>query len=110
LRPTYYQVLFSFVPAMSRFFLSLLVVVLACYVSTAIASDAPVPEGFSLPNIFNPVLDRADGRSQAKDLVNLVAKEPKVPMVLEMKVKRKLKILGMEKKMLNHLLLLHKRK
>jgi len=39
---------------------------------------APVPEGFSLPNIFNPVLDRADGRDQAKTLVNLVAKEPKV--------------------------------
>jgi len=40
--------------------------------------EAPVPEGFSLPNIFNPVLDRADGRDQAKTLVNLVAKEPKV--------------------------------
>jgi len=40
--------------------------------------EAPVPEGFSLPNIFNPVLDRADGRDQAKTLVGLVAKEPKV--------------------------------
>jgi len=40
--------------------------------------EAPVPEGFSLPNIFNPVLDRADGRDQAKTLVQLVAKEPKV--------------------------------
>ena len=37
-----------------------------------------VPEGFSLPNIFNPVTDRADGRDQAKVLVNLVAKEPQV--------------------------------
>jgi len=44
----------------------------------AAAEEAPVPEGFSLPNIFNPVLDRADGRDQAKVLVNLVAKEPKV--------------------------------
>jgi len=40
--------------------------------------EAPVPEGFSLPNIFNAVTDRADGRDQAKTLVNLVAKEPKV--------------------------------
>lgn len=39
-----------------------------------------VPEGFSLPNIFNPVTDRADGRKEAKALVNLVAKEPKVAM------------------------------
>jgi len=42
--------------------------------------DTPVPEGFSLPNIFNPVTDRADGRKEAKALVNLVAKEPKVAM------------------------------
>jgi len=47
-------------------------------VATAVEDEAPVPEGFSLPNIFNPVLDRADGRDQAKTLVNLVAKEPKV--------------------------------
>lgn len=37
-----------------------------------------VPEGFTLPNIFNSVTDRADGRDQAKVLVNLVAKEPQV--------------------------------
>lgn len=46
--------------------------------ATTVEDEAPVPEGFSLPNIFNPVLDRADGRDQAKTLVNLVAKEPKV--------------------------------
>jgi hypothetical protein len=55
-------------------FVTLAVVVLAC----VMVSAAPVPEGFSLPNIFNPVLDRADGRDQAKTLVQLVAKEPKV--------------------------------
>jgi len=42
------------------------------------AFEAPVPEGFTLPNIFNSVTDRADGRDQAKALVNLVAKEPTV--------------------------------
>jgi len=47
-------------------------------VDVEMEDEAPVPEGFSLPNIFNPVLDRADGRDQAKTLVNLVAKEPKV--------------------------------
>jgi hypothetical protein len=57
-------------------FVTLAVLALAC-VSVS-ASSAPVPEGFSLPNIFNPVLDRADGRDQAKTLVQLVAKEPKV--------------------------------
>jgi len=51
---------------------------LSCVFVSAAADEAPVPEGFSLPNIFNPVLDRADGRDQAKVLVNLVAKEPKV--------------------------------
>jgi hypothetical protein len=49
-----------------------------CAVSVDLLDEAPVPEGFSLPNIFNPVLDRADGRDQAKTLVQLVAKEPKV--------------------------------
>jgi len=47
-------------------------------VDVEVEDEAPVPVGFSLPNIFNPVLDRADGRDQAKTLVNLVAKEPKV--------------------------------
>jgi len=63
-------------------FLSLAVVLLAAIsvsaVSVDVEDEAPVPEGFSLPNIFNPVLDRADGRKQAKTLVQLVAKEPKV--------------------------------
>jgi len=63
-------------------FLTLAVVVFAALAVSAVEVDmedeAPVPEGFSLPNIFNPVLDRADGRDQAKTLVQLVAKEPKV--------------------------------
>jgi len=50
----------------------------AVEVDVDMEDEAPVPEGFSLPNIFNPVLDRADGREQAKTLVQLVAKEPKV--------------------------------
>jgi len=50
----------------------------ATEVDVDMEDEAPVPEGFSLPNIFNPVLDRADGRDQAKTLVSLVAKEPKV--------------------------------
>jgi hypothetical protein len=63
-------------------FLTLAVVLFAAIAVHAVEVDmedeAPVPEGFSLPNIFNPVLDRADGRDQAKTLVQLVAKEPKV--------------------------------
>jgi len=63
-------------------YLALAVLLFAAVAVTAVEVDmedeAPVPEGFSLPNIFNPVLDRADGRDQAKTLVNLVAKEPKV--------------------------------
>jgi len=42
--------------------------------------EAPVPEGYTLPNIFNSVTDRADGRHQAKILINIVAKEPKAAM------------------------------
>lgn len=66
---------------MSRLFyvtFALLAFAAVAVVATAVEDEAPVPEGFSLPNIFNPVLDRADGRDQAKTLVNLVAKEPKV--------------------------------
>lgn len=67
---------------MARLSMSLaLALLFACSVAVAVsasADSAPVPEGFSLPNIFNPVLDRADGRDQAKTLVQLVAKEPKV--------------------------------
>lgn len=66
---------------MSRLVLTLAVLFIAAFVcvsATSLEENAPVPEGFSLPNIFNPVLDRADGREQAKTLVNLVAKEPKV--------------------------------
>jgi len=60
-------------------FLTLACVILAAAVCvSAVELDAPVPVGFTLPNIFNPVLDRADGREQAKTLVQLVAKEPKV--------------------------------
>jgi len=61
-------------------FLTLAVLLFAAVAvhATSMEDEAPVPEGFSLPNIFNPVLDRADGRDQAKTLVNLVAKEPKV--------------------------------
>lgn len=61
-------------------FLTLACVLLAAVYVSAVETEmeAPVPEGFSLPNIFNPVLDRADGRDQAKTLVQLVAKEPKV--------------------------------
>jgi len=59
-------------------FLTLAVLLFAAVAVHATHDEAPVPEGFSLPNIFNPVLDRADGRDQAKTLVNLVAKEPKV--------------------------------
>jgi hypothetical protein len=63
-------------------FVTLCIVLFAAVAVSAVEVDmedeAPVPEGFSLPNIFNPVLDRADGRDQAKTLVNLVAKEPKV--------------------------------
>jgi hypothetical protein len=63
-------------------FVTLCVLVFAAVAVSAVDGDmdeeAPVPTGFSLPNIFNPVLDRADGRDQAKTLVNLVAKEPKV--------------------------------
>jgi len=59
-------------------FIVLAVVLFAGACVHAMEDEAPVPEGFSLPNIFNPVLDRADGRDQAKTLVNLVAKEPKV--------------------------------
>jgi len=64
-------------------FVSVLVLVAIAAVAVSavdvdMEDEAPVPEGFSLPNIFNPVLDRADGRDQAKTLVNLVAKEPKV--------------------------------
>jgi len=58
--------------------LLLLAAVAVSAVDVEMEDEAPVPEGFSLPNIFNPVLDRADGRDQAKTLVNLVAKEPKV--------------------------------
>jgi len=56
------------------------VLLLAAVVVQAVdvEDEAPVPEGFSLPNIFNPVTDRADGREQAKTLLGLVAKEPKV--------------------------------
>jgi len=43
-----------------------------------IESESPVPEGFSLPNIYNAVTDRHDGRVQARALVGLVAKEPLV--------------------------------
>jgi hypothetical protein len=65
---------------MRTFFVTLAIVLLAAGAvqATATEEEAPVPEGFSLPNIFNPVSDRADGRDQAKTLVNLVAKEPKV--------------------------------
>jgi hypothetical protein len=59
----------------------LLIALVALFAGVAVRAaeeEAPVPEGFSLPNIFNPVADRADGREQAKVLVNLVAKEPKV--------------------------------
>jgi len=65
-----------------RVFLILAIVLLSLYSVSAtnvdMEDEAPVPEGFSLPNIFNAVTDRADGRDQAKTLVNLVAKEPKV--------------------------------
>lgn len=44
--------------------------------ANSLRDEAPVPEGFTLPNIFNPVTDRADGRDQAKILINMVAKEP----------------------------------
>lgn len=63
-------------------FVTLALVALAALAVSATAVDleteAPVPEGFTLPNIFNSVTDRADGRDQAKVLVNLVAKEPQV--------------------------------
>jgi len=62
-------------------FIALAILVAAvCVAATdlTVQGEAPVPEGFSLPNIFNPVTDRADGRDQAKVLVNLVAKEPQV--------------------------------
>lgn len=59
---------------MSRFALLLV----AFVAMLAVAAAAPVPAGFSLPNIYNAVTDRADGREQAKALVNLVAKEPAV--------------------------------
>jgi len=60
-------------------FLALAILLAAvCVAATDLTVEAPVPEGFSLPNIFNPVTDRADGRDQAKVLVNLVAKEPQV--------------------------------
>lgn len=61
---------------MSR--LALLLVAALALLACAAAMDAPVPAGFSLPNIYNAVTDRADGREQAKALVNLVAKEPAV--------------------------------
>lgn len=59
---------------MSRF----AILLVALVAMLAVAAAAPVPAGFSLPNIYNSVTDRADGREQAKALVNLVAKEPKV--------------------------------
>jgi len=68
------RVLYAF---LAVFLLSALAVS-AVDVEADMEDEAPVPEGFSLPNIFNPVLDRADGRDQAKTLVQLVAKEPKV--------------------------------
>jgi len=67
---------FPFLPFRPFLLCALVALSFACVF--AAAEEAPVPEGFSLPNIFNPVLDRADGRDQAKVLVNLVAKEPKV--------------------------------
>jgi len=63
---------------MSR--LSLLLALFALLAAAAVADHAPVPTGFSLPNIFNPVTDRADGREQAKALVGLVAREPQAAM------------------------------
>jgi len=60
----------------SLFYLFAIIVLLASCVY-AMEDEAPVPEGFTLPNIFNPVTDRADGREQAKILINVVAKEPK---------------------------------
>jgi hypothetical protein len=63
-----------------------------------LSDEAPVPEGFSLPNIFNPVLDRADGRDQAKALVSLVAKEPKVAYGVGTEKEKRLLILGMERR------------
>jgi hypothetical protein len=62
-----------------RAFLAVALLLVCALVSvSAVADEAPVPEGLSLPNIFNPVTDRADGREQAKALVGLVAKEPQV--------------------------------
>jgi hypothetical protein len=65
---------------MARLFLTVFVLLLAAVAVHAVEleDEAPVPEGFSLPNIYNAVTDRADGREQAKTLVNLVAKEPLV--------------------------------
>jgi hypothetical protein len=67
---------------MSQTFIKLftILVLLASCVYAAhieLEDEAPVPEGFSLPNIENAVTDRADGRHQAKILINMVAKEPK---------------------------------
>jgi len=45
---------------------------------SALEADAPVPKGMSLPTIYNSVMDREEGRKDAKTLVNLVAKEPSV--------------------------------
>jgi len=39
--------------------------------------EAPVPEGFTLPNIENAVTDNPKSRHQAKILINMVAKEPR---------------------------------
>jgi len=45
---------------------------------SAVEEAAPVPVGMSLPTIYNSVMDREEGRKDAKTLVNLVAKEPTV--------------------------------
>jgi len=65
---------------MSRFYILFTIVALLATTAFAMHDEAPVPEGFTLPNIFNSVTDRPEGRHQAKILINMVAKEPKSAM------------------------------
>jgi len=48
--------------------------------------EAPVPEGFTLPNIENAVTDNPKSRHQAKVLINMVAKEPRAAKEVEFKM------------------------
>jgi len=56
-------------------------------VANEIQDEAPVPEGFTLPNIENAVTDNPKSRHQAKVLINMVAKEPRAAKEVEFTMK-----------------------